>query len=80
MMTMKMMMSKKITTTLSVVISMKPTLTVTKIVLYIAGGPSEEEALAAEKIRVQKEALVSQDEIAEDTLGDEEWSVISAAE
>ena len=43
------------------------------------GGPSEEEAMAAEKIRVAKEALVSKENIADDTLGDEEWSVISAS-
>ncbi|XP_076450797.1 neurobeachin-like protein 1 [Babylonia areolata] len=43
------------------------------------GGPSEEDAIAAEKIRVAKEALVSKENIADDTLGDEEWSVISAS-
>lgn len=43
------------------------------------GGPSEEDAIAAEKIRVAKEALVSKENMADDTLGDEEWSVISAS-
>lgn len=44
------------------------------------GGPSDVDAIAAEKIRVRKEALVSKDKMAEDTLGDEEWDVISAAD
>ncbi|KAK7507554.1 hypothetical protein BaRGS_00001489, partial [Batillaria attramentaria] len=42
------------------------------------GGPTEEE-LAAEKIRVAKEALVSKENMGDDALGDEEWSVISAS-
>lgn len=43
------------------------------------GGPSEEDKVGAEKIHIVKEALVSKENIADDTLGDEEWSVISAS-
>ncbi|XP_025103761.1 neurobeachin-like protein 1 isoform X2 [Pomacea canaliculata] len=43
------------------------------------GEPSEGDAIEAEKIRVSKEALVSRENIADDALGDEEWSVISAS-
>lgn len=49
------------------------------ILFILPGEPSEEDAIAAEKIRVSKEALVSRENIADDTLGDEEWSVISAS-
>ncbi|KAK7111968.1 hypothetical protein V1264_011504 [Littorina saxatilis] len=42
------------------------------------GAPTQD-SIAAEKIRVAKEALVSKENMADDTLGDEEWSVISAS-
>ena len=46
--------------------------------MILLGAPTEE-SVAAEKIRIAKEALVSKENMADDSLGDEEWSVISAS-
>ena len=46
----------------------------------ISGGPSDEGSIAAEKIKVSKEALVSKEDMGDDILGEEEWNVLSSSE
>lgn len=48
-------------------------------VLYISGVIDTNDSLKLEALKGVKKALVSKENIADDTLGDEEWTAISSS-
>lgn len=58
---------------------LRNTLSVHDTVSVCQPGVSDLENPEVKTIKVAKEALVSKENIADDTLGDEDWNVISAS-
>ena len=50
---------------------------VTHVYMYYAGVDDLDPSEQLKQLTVTKEALVSEEDIADDIIGDEEWSVIS---